>query len=100
MIQWYTGSRRNRLSLGTCYWKCCREALGSLVQLLCLLLDDRLLLLKAQPGLQHLMSLSLYIRSLLKQDITHIEHCSNEKHDAGLHPAASQTSHVHKVYQA
>jgi len=59
--------------LGTYSWKWCREALGSLVQLLCLFLDDHLLLLKAQPGLQHLMSLSLYSRSLLMYDVTHVE---------------------------
>lgn len=78
-------------------WKCCREALGSLVQLLCLLLDDNLLLLKAQPGLQHLMSLSLYSRTLLKHNVTRIERCSSEEHDAGLHTAALQTNHVHEV---
>jgi len=53
-----------------------------LVQLLCLLLDNHLLLLKAQPGLQHLMPLSLYSTRLLKHDVMHVEHHSSEKHDA------------------
>jgi len=61
------------------------------VQLLCLLLDDHVLLLKAQPGLQHLMSLSLYSRSLLMYNVTHVECRSSEKHDAGLHTASLQT---------